>query len=206
MTINDTSLEVPASDAARIDDLRWHPKIQVRKYDPATVAALTAALGREPTAIDLAAVDPDDIAYDEGNQLTTAGLNRLGNLIIGTGSTPAFNASQAILGVGNSSTAFALGQTTLQGDGSTTTAWYQGADSAPTQSNGVISAQMTITGSNANFAWNEWGWIIGTGTITAGGTLASVATSPVLLNRKVASLGTKASGAIWVLQSTVTLS
>lgn len=195
-----------SGDLARADSITWYPRIQVRKYDPPTVAALTVELGHEPTAADLANIEPDDIVPDEGNQLVTVGLNRLGNLIIGSGAA-AFTQTQAILGVGSSSTAFALGQTALQGDGSSTTAWYQGADSSTvSQSNGVINAQATVSGSNGNFAWNEWCWAIGTGTITPGGTLASVATSPVMLNRKVAALGTKASGAVWVLQSSITLS
>ncbi len=190
----------------RLDGISWYPRILVKKYDPDTVAALAAELGREPTSGDLVGVEPDDVVPDEGNQLVTVGLARLGNLIIGSGAA-AFTQSQAILGVGSSSTAFALAQTALQGDGSTTTAWYQGADaSSVSQTNGVISAQATISGSNGNFAWNEWCWGIATGTLTAGGTLASVGTSPVMLNRKVVSLGTKANGAIWVLQSSITLS
>lgn len=186
------------------DAIIWHPRITVSKYDEATMAELRDALGYEPTGAELLGFDPDGRIEDEGNQLVTVGLSRIGNLIIGSGAA-AFNSTQAICGVGSSSTAFSVGQTALSGDGSTTTAYYQLVDSAPTQTNGAISANATFTTGNANFAWNEWCWAIATSTITAGGTLASVGTSPVMLNRKVVSLGTKSSGS-WVLQATVTLS
>lgn len=190
--------------ATKVDAITWHPRITVAKYSDEKIAELTEHLGYEPIGQELLTYDPDSKIEDEGNQLVTVGLSRLGNLIIGSGAA-AFNSTQAITGVGSSSTAFALGQTALSGDGSTTTAYYQLVDSAPTQTNGAISANCTYTTSNANFAWNEWCWAIATGTITAGGTLASVGTSPVMLNRKVVSLGTKSSGS-WVLQATVTLS
>lgn len=196
------------------DGIKWWPKIKVIKYDPDTVAQITKRLGHEPTGPELRMLErtgglvPDDIVHAEGNQLVDLGLKRLADLIVG-GSSTAFNASQAIIGVGATSTAWATTQSALAGNGSTTTAYYQGADAAPTSSTsspyGVISANATFTALNANFAWNEWCWAIGTGTITPGGTLASVATSPVMLNRKVQSLGTKVSGAVWTLQATVTL-
>lgn len=192
------------------DGIKWTPVVHVKKYSPDTVRDITRLLGHEPTGEDLRRLEAeglhwDDEAWAHGNQLVTVGLNRIGNLIIGTGA--AFTNAQAIIGVGSSSTAFSAAQTALIGDGSTTTAYYQGADASnPTQSNGVITCNATYATGNANFAWNEWGFAVGTGTITPGGTLASVATTPVLLNRKVQSLGTKGSGSTWTLQATVTLS
>lgn len=193
-------LEQPRSD----DGIRWHPKITVSQYNADTLSAIVAQLGYEPVGEELLSFTPDDVIRDEGNQMVTAGLNRVGNLIIGTGA--AFTSTQAIVGVGSSSTAFSATQTALVGDGSTSTAYYQLADSAPTQTNGAISALATFSSANAVFAWNEWCWAIATGTITAGGTLASVGTTPVMLNRKVVSLGTKGSGASWVLNASVTIS
>lgn len=198
------------------DSIRWTPVATISKYGLDIVETLTRRFGHEPTGADLAmlarteGLKPDETIVVVGNQLTDAGRNRICNLIIGTASTPAFNASQSIVGVGSSTTAFAGSQTAMGGDGSTTTAYYQGTDSGatPTQTGGTgtISASATFQTGNANFHWNEWGWIIGTGTITPGGTLASVATSPLLLNRKVQDLGTKASGTIWTLAATITIS
>lgn len=150
--------------------------------------------------------DPEHgVAEADGNLLVTVGLNLITALIIG-GAGTSFAHANAIVGVGSSTTAAAVGDTHLGGDGSTTTAWYQQADASnPTQSNGVITCVCTVTGTNADFAWQEWCWATGSGTITAGGTLASVATSVTMLNHKVQSLGTKASGS-WVFTATVTLS
>lgn len=192
------------------DGIKWTPVVHVKKYSADTVRELTSMLGHEPTGEDLRRLEAEGLAWDDeawahGNQLVTVGLNRIGNLIIGTGA--AFTNTQAIIGVGSSSTAYSAGQTALIGDGSTTTAYYQGADASnPTQSNGVITCNATYATGNANFAWNEWAFAVGTGTITPGGTLASVATTPVMLNRKVQSLGTKGAGSTWTLQATVTLS
>ena len=78
----------------------------------------------------------------------------------------------------------------------------------PTQSNGVITCVCTFGSTNANFAWQEWCFAFGGGgTITAGTHLSAVtSTAPTMMNHKVQSLGTKSSGAAWVLTATVTLS
>lgn len=194
-----------------IDGIKWHAFARVIKYNPDTVAEITKELGHEPTGPDLRMLEerhglkPDAEAVADGNLLTTAGLNRITNLIIGGGA--AFNNAQAIVGVGASSTAATTSDTILGGNGNSTTAWYQGADASnPTQSNGVITCNATYATGNGNFAWNEWCFAVGTGTITPGNALASVATSPVMLNHKVQSLGTKAAGSTWTLQATITLS
>lgn len=192
------------------DGLNWMAFAHVDKYSPDQVEFARSKSGLlEPDRAALLTFvgAPEEEAENAGNLLVTAGLNRITNLIIGGGGA-AFNNSQAIAGVGSSSTAATTADTHLGGDGSTTTAYYQAADATyPTQSNGVITMVDTFTSSNANFAWNEWCWGIATGTITPGGTFASVGTSPVMLNHKApVTLGTKASGATWVLTTTVTLS
>lgn len=195
--------------SAKTDGLNWFAYARVDKYAPEVVEELTRFLGYEPKMADFQANSADTFGVVEtpGNLLVTVGLNRIGNLIIGSGAA-AFNNAQAITGVGSNNTAAAIGNTALAGDGSTTTAYYQGADASnPTQSNGLVTNVNTFATGNANFAWNEWCWGVATGSITPGGTFASVGTSPVLLNRKVpaSSLGTKASGAVWVLTTTVQL-
>ncbi|WP_063039743.1 hypothetical protein [Nocardia pseudovaccinii] len=195
------------------DVFRWHAAATIVKFAPPTVRDMIRYMGgREPLGheieelVGLKRFTPDDIHHEDGNLLTTAGLGRLTSLFEGAGGA-VFNNAQAIIGVGSSSTAAAVGDTALGGNGSTTTAYYQGADASyPTQSGGTINCNSTFGTGNANFAWNEWCLAIATGTLTAGGTLASVGTSPVMFNHKIASLGTKASGAIWTLQASCSIS
>jgi hypothetical protein len=172
------------------------------------VAWATAKLGYEPDGARLSLLfrDPEDgVTEEPGNLMVTVGLNLLTALLEGGAGTP-FAHADAIVGVGNSSTAAAVGDTALGAD-NTSNAYYQQADSSyPTQSNGVITCQATFASGNANFAWNEWCFATGSGGITAGDHLSAVATSVVMLNHKVpaSSLGTKSSGASWVFVGTIT--
>lgn len=190
-----------------LDGIKWSPYAHVAKYNEPIVRELTEFLGYEPQAADYKrlGIQPDDEADAHGNLLTTAGLHRITNLIIGEGSLQAFDDTHAVVGVGATNTAAAVGNTALAADGGS--AWYQAAGGGVSATNGVITAISTFASGDGNFAWNEWCWVIVTGTITAANTLASVgSTSEQMLNRKVASLGTKASGASWVFTTTVTLS
>jgi hypothetical protein len=188
---------------ARRESVKWWPIATIQKYSPEDVRELTEHLGYEPKAEDFARlnVDPKSVLEVEGNQLVTGGLNRLGDLFIADGSA-GFNASQGVVGVGNSTATFNPSHTALQG-----TAWYQPVDGAPTSVDGVITAVSTFASGNANFAWEEWCWVIATGTVSGGtSTFSSIgSTSELMINRKVASMGTKASGASWVFTTTVTL-
>lgn len=189
----------------RRDSVKWWPVATIDKYSPDLVRDLTAVLGYEPTAADFQRMEiaPDNGTIQiEGNQLVTGGLNRLGDLFIADGSA-GFNASQGVVGVGNSTTSFSAAHTALQG-----TAWYQPVDALPTSVDGVITAVSTFASANANFAWEEWCWVIATGTVSGGtATFSSIgSTSELMINRKVATMGTKASGASWVFTTTVTLS
>lgn len=195
-----------------VDGIQWIAHAKVIKYEPESVARLTARFGFEPTGYHLRHLEateglqPDDILEAPGNLLTTVGLNRITSLIIGGGGS-ALSHTDAALGVGSSSTTATVADVALGGDGSTTTAYYQQMDTSfPTQSNGVLTGQCTYQSANADFAWNEWGWVdVSGGTITAGGTIASIGTTPILINHRIQSLGTKVSGAIWTLSTTITL-
>lgn len=193
------------------DGITWDMQARIIKYHPETVAELTERMGHEPLGVHLRHLEalgqivPDEVVEAPGNLLVTSGLNRITNLIIGGGGTPLAHAD-AIVGVGTGTTAAAVGDTALGGDGNASTAYYQQADTGyPTQANGTVSVNCTFQSGNANFAWNEWCWADGSGTLTAGSTLASVGTGVVLINHKVQSLGTKASGSIWTLSATLTL-
>ena len=185
----------------------WDAKVNIKKYSVAQTQQATAALGRDPLAVDLAAMfsSPEDGELDvPGNILVTVGLNLLTELLEGGGGTP-FAHADAIVGVGAGVTAAAIGDTALTDDNSAN-AYYQQADSGnPTQSGGVITCVCTFASGNANFAWQEWCLATGSGGITAGTHLSAVATSVTMLNHKVQSLGTKASGAAWVLTAVVTI-
>lgn len=195
------------------DGLNWHAFARVEKYDPELVRDLTQYLGYEPTAWDFKreGVGPSDIAENAGNLVVTTGLGNITNLIIGGGGQ-AFNAAKAIVGVGATATTATVSDTALGGNTNSSTAWYQ-APAAPTRTtttnaNDTISAVTTFASGDANFSWQEWCWAAATsGSIVPGNTLASVATSPVLLNHKApVTLGTKVTGGVWVFTTTVTLS
>lgn len=179
------------------DGFKWHPQVQITKYSPEVVAELTRILGYEPKSEDFKrlSVDPYAITEVEGNELTNGGRNRLRDTF--TGSGQALTSTSGRIGVGNSSTTFDQAQTDLQG----ASKYYQVLDSAPnTATTGAISCVATYGTGVAEFAWAEWGIDIGTPTVSAGTTVNT------LMNRKVASMGTKGSGASWVFTVTITLS
>lgn len=192
-----------------LDGIRWHAFARVIKYDADTIAEITKELGHEPSGPDLRMLEaryglkPDGEAYADGNLLTTAGLDRITKLIIG-GAGNAFSNTNSYVGVGDGNASVPTPTTSDVNLTATTNKYFQQADgSNPTQSNGVITCNCTYTGSNANFAWNEWCFgIANTGPVTAGSTIPT----GVMLNHKGQSLGTKGSGSTWTLQATITLS
>lgn len=194
------------------DGVKWNFSAKVEKYSPELVAVLTEQLGYEPRAEDFARLGtiPDHGIVDiPGNAVVNGGLANLTNLFIAGGGN-GFSSAKAIVGVGATNTAVSGTQTALAGDGSSSTAWYQ-APATPTRitgtvANDTVQAVTTFATGDANFVWNEWCWASATsGTVTAAATLASVATTPVMLNRKVAAVGTKLSG-VWVFTTSVLFS
>lgn len=134
--------------------------------------------------------NPYEVIGGRGNLLVTAGATAMLNLLIGAGGT-AFNNANAFLGVGDSTTAEAVGQTDLQ---AATNKLRVAMDATyPSVSGAVATWRATFTTGNGNFAWNEWALF----NASVGGTM---------LNRKVRALGTKASGTEWVFQVTTTIS
>ena len=188
--------------------INWSAHARIAKYSPDQVAYATSKLGYEPPGHRLSLMfrDPEDgITEEPGNLLVTVGLNLITALIEGGAGTP-FAHADAVVGVGNSTTAAVIGDTALGAD-NTANAYYEQADSSyPQQSNGIITTIATFASGNANFAWQEWCLATGSGGITPGTHLSAAATSVTMLNHKVASLGTKSSGASWVFTATVTIS
>lgn len=193
------------------DGIKWSPVARVLKYDPDTVQDIVRLIGHEPTGAELRHLEatqgltPDSIVEAEGNLLTTAGLNAITALIIGSAAT-SFTNAHSIVGVGASTTTATVADTALGGNGGS--AWYQAADASnPTQANGVLTCNSTFGTSAANFAWQEWCWAGATTVSAASATLNLIGTAGlVMYNHKVQSLGTKSSGSTWTLQATVTLS
>jgi hypothetical protein len=103
---------------------------------------------------------------------------------IGGESITYFDNTHAYLGVGDSTTAFAGSQTDLQ---AATNKFRRIMDATyPQRSANVITYRVTFGGTEANFAWQEFGLF----NASSGGTM---------FNRKVSAQGTKTSGQLWEL-------
>jgi hypothetical protein len=134
--------------------------------------------------------------------LTYGGASCLWQCLIGNGTATGaqtltyFNNGNAHAAVGDSSTAAAATQTDLQASTNklrkAQDATYPQHTDATTSGAASIVFRSTFGSSDANFAWAEWAIFNG----SSGGRM---------LNRKVESLGTKASGSSWVLTLTLTL-
>jgi len=120
--------------------------------------------------------------------LTNAGAIEIAKCAINDSPTY-LNASNAYLGVGDSSTAFSASQTDLQ---AASNKLRKGMEpSYPTRSAGAVTFRSLFGTSEANFPWQEWGTF-------------NASTSGVMWQRKVESLGTKTSSQSWQLTATET--
>jgi len=148
---------------------------------------------------------PEECAEIVGNLLLNEGIQRMMDMTMiatvttnQTASNPWSNAN-SYLGVGDSNTAEAATQTELQ---ASTNKFYKAMNATyPSRSNQTSSFQSDFTGTEANYAWAEWS--VAAGATTASG--AGFTTGTTNLQRKVAALGTKASGT-WTLTAQVTFS
>ena len=121
--------------------------------------------------------------------MTTVGRDYIAQALVGEAFT-AFNNANARIGVGDSSTAFAAGQTDLQAPANKL---RKAMDATyPQRAANVLTFRATFGTAEANFAWNEWG-------------VFNAAAAGQMLNRKVESLGTKTSAQTWQLTVDLTL-
>jgi hypothetical protein len=115
-----------------------------------------------------------------------------------TASNPWSNGN-SFIGVGDSVTAEAATQTDLSAG---TNHFYKAMNATyPSRASQTSSFQSDFITAEANYVWAEW-------TISAGATTASgggFTTGTTNLNRKVAALGTKATGT-WTLTGQITIS
>jgi hypothetical protein len=205
---------VVASSAVRPDSVEHFTQAWVDKFSPEQTAWLIERKGLpEPKFADFKAfgMEPEDgQVYVEGNLLTTDGLGRLTNFLIGTGSLVGFTATTTRIGVGDSTTAAAAADTDLGASAGSTHRWFQIVDSAPTRvtttvTNDAVQCVATFGTSDGNFAWQEWAFNLGTATPTSSATVDASA-GKCFFNHKIASFGTKASGASWAFTAKVTFS
>lgn len=146
---------------------------------------------------------PEECAEIQGNLLLNEGIQRLEDLsMIATvvsnqvAGNPWSNGN-AFLGVGTSVTAEAASQTDLQ-----TAGFYKAMNATfPSRSGQQVTFQSDFTTAEANQAWAEWSVAAGATGVSGSG----FTTGTINLNRKVASLGTKATGT-WTLSGQLTLS
>lgn len=127
----------------------------------------------------------------EGNALLNEGIGVMWDLIMGVGATAFSNASSHI-GVGDSSTAAAAAQTGLQ---AMTNKLYKGMEAGYPAKNGQSVTWRAVFGaSEGNFEWREF-------TVANGNSDAAAN-----MNRAVSNQGAKASGQVWTIDVSVTLS
>lgn len=121
--------------------------------------------------------------------MLNAATDLVASAILG-GSYQPYDAGHAYLGVGDSSAAFDKTQTDLQASSNKT---YKPMDATfPQVVGNLMTFQATFGTTDANYDWNEWGTF-------------NAASSGLMLNRKVAFLGTKTSAQTWVLVGLITV-
>lgn len=192
-------IQVVRGDVRRIDKIASHilgRKIVVPEIIKPRMMPIQEGI---PSSVlrDVLGLDPEEGTEEiSGNLLLNEGIARLLDLLIAAGGV-AYNAANAFVGVGASSTAEAATQTDLQ-----TTPFYKAMNATfPSRASQTVSWQSDFTTAEANIAWNEWS--ISAGATTASGSGFTVGTTN--LNRKVQSLGTKTTGT-WTLTGQVTIS
>ena len=179
-------LILPRDIAHEVTRVLTHATVEKRdeRYDEARRLylgrGLTAYEAERRAAFEIV---PFEVIEGDYNAMVDAGINLALALLIGGGGT-AFNAANAYLGVGSSTTAWATGQTALQ----TQLARVGMKATYPTTGTKQVSFASDFSGATGDGAWQEWG-------------VFNAAAAGTMLNRKVESLGTK-SGGTWTLTAT----
>jgi hypothetical protein len=125
------------------------------------------------------------------NAFTTVGLQAMGRLLTAQGGVTAFSNANAHTGVGDSTTAFAVGQTDLQ---AATNKLRKAMEATyPTDpSGGAYVFRSVYASGDANFAWAEMA-------------VFNASSSGIMLCRVVSAQGTKTAGQVWTLTYTMTV-
>lgn len=190
-----------------IESGRLYTQTFLEKYSAEAEEYLRNDLGiLEPVAADykkhgIAPVEAFE-GPQPGNGLLTVGITQLWTRC--QSAEQVWDATHGAIGVGDSSTAYAAGQSDLQ---AVTNKYYQAWSGLPTVSSGSLIFASTFGTSVANFAWNEYGVVVpDTTTVYTSGTTKQA--SYIMLNRKAGAslLGTKTSSQSWAFTVTLTLS
>jgi len=139
---------------------------------------------------DYAAGRPYEVSILPGNITVNAGIQLMLDLLIGAGGTVYSNAN-AYIGVGDSTTSESASQTDLQA--ATNKLRKAMSVSYPSRSGQTLTFRSVFGSSDSNYAWNEFA-------------VFNAASAGTMLNRKVSSQGTKASGQTWTIDLAITWS
>ena len=170
------------------DKVNWSCKWRLEKR-LGDINRLNTAAGR---AAFLKYNVPFEVIEGEDNCLLNSGIDEMWDLVTGavSGANHIFDNAAATIGVGDDNAAEAAAQTDLQSAANKT---YKGMEATfPTSTTQKVTLKSSFGSADANYAWHEW--------------VIKQATSAKCLNRKVSSMGTKASGSTWTLEITITLS
>lgn len=174
---------------------KWDPRdlAQKREIEIDLVAHGATPRDAAASALELLAargIAPTEIRLSR-NLLVNTGLTDIGNGLTTSGLATPYTNANANIGVGDSSTAASVGQTDLQ---ASTNKLRKAVDATyPTVANGVYTFRSTFATTDANFAWAEWA-------------VFNANAAGRMLNRAVASLGTKTSAQSWQFTVTITIS
>lgn len=157
--------------------IHWRPRWTIRRY--ADDEAYRAGRAYDESSID-------------GNLLLSEGIGEMLDLLAGLGSPAAYSNANAYIGVGDSTTAAAAGQTGLQA--TTNKAYAAMADGYPVRSGTTVTWRAVFGANDGNFSWQEF-------TVANGNSDASQN-----INRAVSNQGTKVAGQIWTIDVAITLS
>ncbi|WP_031165978.1 hypothetical protein [Streptosporangium roseum] len=189
-----------ATDTGRATTL-W----QVQRWNADQTAWVQRHTGLiEPQAADFAqaGVHPYETSEILGNLVTNAGWTRLMNLLTNQGAPQPLDATHVRIGVGNGSTAEAYTDADLAAASGSTNRWFQPVGGAGSLGTRTLAFSATFGTSDGNFAWQEFGLDVTSGTAAAGNTVGAL-----LFNRKAGiAQGTKASGQTWAATATLTFS
>lgn len=168
------------------DKLTYRTHWTIRRF--ADDAAFRAGV---PTAvIDANGVELPAVTEIDGNLLLNEGIQLLLDLLIGAGGT-AYNNANSYIGVGDTNTAESASQTGLQAP---TNKLYKAMESSyPSRASQTVTWRAVFGSAEANYAWNEF-------TVANGS--SDAATN---LNRKTSVQGTKASGQVWTVDVSITI-
>lgn len=156
----------------------------VRRVNPFPIAQVASELLRKYVG------EAEESREIVGNLLLNEGIQELWDLAIAAGGTTAYNNANAEIGVGDSSTAATATQTDLQA--ASNKLFKAMVATYPQRTNQTVDFRSDFTSGEANYVWAEWG-------------IRNGNTRNKNLNRKVESLGTKATGT-WTLTASLTLS